>query len=183
MIMGSKWNTKRTFICHRRKDTAHISGRVYDRLVSVHGEDLVYIDVESTRPGTQDYLLEIRRAIENSRLMIVMIGEEWLSNGGLSAHVRAEIEGAIYWRLSLLPVLIDHARMPRAVDLPSGFGPLLKATTESLRHAHFSRDMTGLLSTVERLLNETDPAEPDPYINIGGVVENPDWERWRRRGR
>jgi hypothetical protein len=57
------------FISYRRKESSHIAGRLYDRLVERLGEARVFMDVDSIKPG-QDWTEAISRAVAQCGLML-----------------------------------------------------------------------------------------------------------------
>src|SRR6185369_887378 len=69
---------KGIFISYRRQDAAGYAGRLYDRLVSHFGAERVFMDVEGIEPGV-DFVEALERAVASCEVLIVIIGNDWLS--------------------------------------------------------------------------------------------------------
>jgi len=147
-------------ISYRRSDSMSISGRVFDRLVDQYGKESVYMDID-TIPFGVDFRAHIRSSLSSSKVVISIIGEDWLgSRQGkaprimeLNDPVRIEIEIAIERRVPVIPVLVEGASMPGPADLPSSlhdFAFLNAATLDSGRdfHPHMGR----LIRHIDRLI-------------------------------
>ena len=50
------------FVSYRRKDTGHAAYRIRERLAGQLGEESVFIDVDSIRPG-EDFVARISQAV------------------------------------------------------------------------------------------------------------------------
>jgi hypothetical protein len=70
--------TSGIFISYRRDDTAGFAGRLYDRLAARYGDERVFMDIDTIRPGS-DFASDIARALSDSAACIVLIGPQWPS--------------------------------------------------------------------------------------------------------
>ena len=70
--------TPRIFLNYRREDTRGYAGRLYDRLSSRFGKEHVFRDVDAIPPGI-DYLEYVDRVVEQCDVMLVLVGETWIS--------------------------------------------------------------------------------------------------------
>ena len=65
---------------------------------------------------------KILNAILNSDVVLAIIGQNWISSRDRLFEdkdvLRMELEYALRWRISVIPVLIDRAFMPEAEQLP-----------------------------------------------------------------
>ncbi|MCW8949274.1 MAG: toll/interleukin-1 receptor domain-containing protein, partial [Sedimenticola sp.] len=77
------------FISYRRDDSAGYAGRLYDRLAAHFGAERVFMDVEGIDPGT-DFVDAIERAVTSCKVLIVLIGHEWLEIDDGSGHRRLD---------------------------------------------------------------------------------------------
>jgi TIR domain-containing protein len=114
------------FLNYRREDSGQAAGRIFDQLKVVFGPDRIFMDIDTVPPAV-DFTSHILNSLTYCRLMVVIIGKEWLSARGKSLvwrkrridaandWVRREIEIAIVNKIPLLPVLIDGAECPRPV--------------------------------------------------------------------
>jgi hypothetical protein len=114
----------RITISYRRDDSGVITGRIFDRLAAHYGRDAVFRDIDSIPPGA-DFRQHINQVIENSNILLAIVGPRWLgTRSGLSRlddeadPVRIEIEASFRNKLPVIPVLVLRATMPRAGQLP-----------------------------------------------------------------
>jgi hypothetical protein len=118
-------------ISYRRADSAAISGRIFDRLVSHYEDDAVFMDVDKIPFGT-DFREHIRKVLLEGDILLAVIGPNWLgkSSDGTSRikdeadPVRVEIESALRQKTRMIPVLVDGATMPSTADLPDALRDL-----------------------------------------------------------
>src|SRR5262245_13401532 len=129
------------FLSYRRDDTADVAGRLYDSLIQHFGRSRVFKDVDSLQTGA-DFAQEIRAFLPKCRVVLVMIGPKWLQarvEGGLrllnpTDLVRVEIETALALpELTVVPVLVNGATLPRPEDLPESLRPLLHRHSATIR--------------------------------------------------
>jgi len=123
----------RIFISYRRDDTSGEAGRLADELTRTFGRQNVFIDVDAVAPGT-DFEQRIRGALDSSDVVLVLIGDRWLTDRLADGrrriddehdYVRMEVAGALgRTDATVVPVLVEGATMPRASDLPTSLAPL-----------------------------------------------------------
>jgi hypothetical protein len=145
-------------ISYRREDSVAVAGRLYDRLESTFGRQNVFMDFDSIPVGAnfREYIIA---AIERSQLVIALIGPKWLGERGEGSRicdtddfVRLEISSALARGISVIPVLVNNAEMPRPDQLPSDLRelPLLNALPlDSGRdfHIHVER-LVGVIKSI-----------------------------------
>jgi len=119
----------RIFLSYRRQDSPGSVGRIYDRLRTHFGNDAVFFDIDSI-PFGEDFREHIDAAVGQCDIVLAVIGTKWA--GENDAHrrlddprdfVRIELESALNRNLPVIPILIDHARMPGEADLPPSLAP------------------------------------------------------------
>src|SRR5262245_52664484 len=161
------------FISYRRGDTAAEAGRLADHLRERFGADQIFIDVEAIEPG-QDFVVAIQRALDACAVVIVMIGDRWLSTVDDQGRRRLDDPqdfvhqevGAALKRgdVRVIPVLVQQATMPGGRELPAPLADLGRRNALEIREAHFRRDVDALIEVVARLVpagtGATVPAEP-----------------------
>ena len=112
------------FISYRRgPDTPYARG-IKEKLAGHFGADSAFMDLR-IRPG-QQWRKVIRDAVDNSDLLIAIIGPSWAAE--LKARGREspdaddwlqlELEMALEAGLPIIPVLVGGARAPRTSELP-----------------------------------------------------------------
>jgi hypothetical protein len=116
----------RVFICYRREDSQHQTGRLYDKLESEFGAENVFKDVDSVPVGS-DFRLVLRSAIDRCDVVLAVIGDLWVDIADESGarriddpddFVRIEIEWALKRNIAVVPVLVGNRSMPSRDELP-----------------------------------------------------------------
>ncbi len=102
------------FINYRRQDSAIAAHVMHETLSEVFPGKL-FIDVDRLETGT-DFETNLREALRTCSVMLSLVGHHWLVDGVPSDYVRMEIEFALSLKhVAIIPVLLDHARMPDAL--------------------------------------------------------------------
>ena len=161
----------RVFINYRRADTKHVAGRLRDLIVARFGEDSVFVDVEDIEPGA-DYVSTIDQAVSGCGVMLVLIGDLWLTavDGQGQRRIddpgdrlRLEIEAGLRHSTRVIPVLVDSASMPKTRDLPQQLVSLSRHHAIRLDHDSFRQDTQHLLEVIQRIFaGDTAPVPPTP---------------------
>ena len=148
------------FISYRRSDQAAFAGRLYDHLVNVFDKSTIFMDVDSIDLGL-DFVEVLPDALGKCRVVIVVIGQGWLSaTDELGAprlentddFVRLEVEVALQRGLRVIPVLVDGAPMPKSTSLPESMAPLARRNGREISNARFGSDTIELINTLRRIL-------------------------------
>jgi sulfatase modifying factor 1 len=161
------------FLSYRRQDTAGITGRIYDRLRAHFGNDAVFMDIDSTPFGV-DFREHIDEAVGQCDVVLVVIGTRWA--GEIDAHrriddprdfVRIEIESALQRDIPVIPLLIDHTRMPAEADLPPSLARLTYRNAIDVDqgrdfHPHVDRLIKGIAFHFQRVKVPAAPQPPKP---------------------
>ncbi len=158
------------FLSYRRADSAAMAGRLHDRLQELFPER-VFLDVESINPG-EDFLSEINQSLKSCRLLIVLIGQNWLRSidgksrlGDRTDYVAREIETAIENEIPLIPVLLDGANLPDDKDLPTEqLKSLLRKNALEIRHSSFDRDFRFLAQKIYNHLGLKPPTKLEELL-------------------
>jgi hypothetical protein len=150
-----------TFISYRRKESSHLAGRIYDRLVGRFGEGQVFMDVDTLELGV-DFAEEISQAVTACQVLLVIIGPGWLTATDEHGRrrlddpddlVRLEIETALVRHdVRVIPILTEGAAMPAPNDLPESLVGLTRRNEWTIRHESFGSDVERLITTIERVL-------------------------------
>ncbi len=175
-------------------------GRMYDRLIKHFSIDKVFRDLDSLPIG-KPFPQALEEAVANAKVALIIIGSSWASItdangeqrlGNPTDFVRLEVEKALAASLPVVPVLVNRATMPSAVDLPESLRPLvLHHGVEVRPDPDFHSDMERLIGKLSAILIE--PNEPrhqghadqvagarswnhanDPYCPACGGWRNPD---------
>lgn len=102
------------------------AGRLAADLRVRFGKERVFVDVDTIEYGV-DFLERIRTALALARVLVVVVGDEWLAIADEQGRrrlddpddvVRFELASALKRGILVLPVLVEGARMPRRTELP-----------------------------------------------------------------
>jgi hypothetical protein len=169
------------FISYRRDDSAGYAGRLYDRLAGHFGAGRVFMDVEGIEPGT-DFVTAIENAVGSCRVLMVVIGDEWLNTTDAAGRrrledpndfIRLETATALKRNIRVVPVLVGGALMPRAEDLPEELRPLARRQAIEVSHKQWDASTAELIRALDGLL-------PGAGGTADSPVPPPDKSSWRR---
>jgi isoamylase len=168
----------RIFISYRREETAaYVATWLYDRLSDRFGKGQVFKDIDDIRLG-EDFVARITDAVGSCRVLLALIGDRWLTVADKEGRrrldrsedwVRLEIETALRRNISVIPILVGAARMPRADELPANLAGLVRRQALELSPIHFNSDVDRLLKDLDEALTEVLPSPivaPYPIIEI-----------------
>ncbi len=155
------------FVCYRRDDAADFAKRIYERLNRSFN---VFMDTSSLKPGTP-WGDRIRKNLAAARVVLVVIGERWLT-AGIDRHgrrpidketdwVRNEVASALDANKEIIPVLTALAEMPPVDALPEPIRglPALQYIKIDSRNGD-TRDLDPLIEAVETKIRGI--VAPDP---------------------
>jgi hypothetical protein len=142
------------FISYRRHDCRHLADRLYESL-QPHFD--VFMDVDIA-PATV-FPEVLQRNLEECKLLLAVIGPQWLTIADASGrrrledvndYVRREIESALQQDKPILPLLADGTPMPPADELPPSLRPLVNFQAVRVRpNPDFASDTDQLIRAVE----------------------------------
>jgi TIR domain len=157
----------RIFLNYRREDTRGYAGRLYDRLSNRFGEDQIFRDIDAIPPGV-DFLEHIDGVVNECDLMLVLIGESWISVKDARGRRRlddphdfvgVEIAAALERDIPVIPVLIQGATMPTQADLPAHLQGLARRNALEMSDSHWNDDWEQLTRGIDRLLSWPSPRD------------------------
>lgn len=163
----------RIFINYRRRDAGAYPRLLHDGLAARYGAADVFLDVVDLEPG-MDFLREITTHGATSTVLLALIGRDWLSelreraqaalNDAIEDIVKREIEAALNRGsdVTLIPLLIDGAKMPNPQQLPRSLRPLCYLQAAPLRNMEFEQDMESLIQRLEQIDIPTEPVQRSP---------------------
>jgi hypothetical protein len=167
---ANRGRRRRIFICYRRSDSQPWAGRLADDLREYFGPGRIYRDIDSNRVGA-DYTELIDQALDDARVVIVLIGPHWLDNDGDGRPrlhdprdlVRQEVERALASGVAIIPVLVGGGEMPKPRDLPESLESLTLLHGQRLRDEDWRHDFGGLLRALEQhgVLPDSSVSEDD----------------------
>jgi hypothetical protein len=172
----------RIFVSYRREETAYPAGWLFDRLADRFGVSQVFKDVDSIDLG-DDFVEVITSAVGACDVLLALIGDQWLTITDEDGRrrldnpadfVRLEIEAALERKVRVIPILVDGARMPLAVELPPSVAALARRHALELSPSRFDFDTSRLLKVLDKTLAEARRAHDDAASVIAPAVKAPD---------
>ena len=152
------------FLSYRREDSADVVGRIFDRLERHFGRESLFWDVDAIRYG-EDFRRRVGEALDQTGVLLAIIGDRWLDAadrahpaGGRrlddpNDYVGIEISSALKRGITVMPVLVGGAQMPRSADLPAHLAELSYRNAAEVRSGRdFSFHVNRLITAINDLL-------------------------------
>jgi hypothetical protein len=149
------------FISYRRKDSADVTGRIFDRMKEQFGEDRLFKDVDSIPLG-KDFRVVISKAVGRCKVLLAVIGKDWLKitlDDGRrriddpNDYVHIEIATALKRGIPVIPVLVESTALPRSAELPKPLRRLAFHNAAPVRSdPDFHHDIERLFSELTKYL-------------------------------
>ena len=158
-VQAPHFHRVQIFLCYRREDTQGFAGRIYDNLASKYGQEQVFRDIDSTPAGIR-YSTWIESRVSQSTVMIVLIGNAWLSAKDPAGQrrldspkdwVRREIEAALRHDIPIIPVRVQGARLPSEEELPSSIAELVEFQDAEVTDRRWAYDVGQLIQAIDVL--------------------------------
>ena len=114
------------FISYRQADAKAWAISLRDDLANVFGEDQVFLDKDTLHAG--NWREQITRALARCTVALIVIGPRWLTISDDLGRSRISLSDDIHHQevalalshsdVTVIPVLVDEAQMPRTKQLP-----------------------------------------------------------------
>lgn len=159
--MAQETTQKRIFISYRRSDASGHAGRLYDYLKNYFGGERIFFDVDTIQPGT-NFEQKINSELDDSDVMLVMVGNQWLESKDQEGHrrldqphdyVRVEVETALKKNISVIPILLQGTHMPSPNALPDTLQDLSRRNAIRLNDDHWVSDCSLLAGILKNTLH------------------------------
>ena len=168
------------FLSYRRADTAGHAGRICDDLERHFGTAVVFRDIDSIKVGS-DFVAALEEAIANARIVIVLIGDTWLSESAADGsprlddpedHVHREVAMALAEPgLTVVPVLVEGASMPAEQQLPEPLRQLARLQAIEISDSRWEYDVRRLARVLEAAGLQTDKVRlPGWFVPLVGAL-------------
>ena len=140
------------FINYRREDAGGFAGRLSDTLTAHFGGDRVFRDVTGIDYG-HDFERVIDQRVAESCAVVVLIGDKWTSVVNADGqrrlddpddYVCREIAAALASGVTVVPVLIGDAAMPRREELPARLAELTRRNAMTITDERWDFDVARL---------------------------------------
>jgi len=144
------------FLSYRRQDSQSATGRLADDLEARFGDERVFRDREIA--AGDDFVAAIRRSVESSTVVLVVVGPHWLAATDAQGRrrlddpgdfVRLEIELALAGGVAVVPVLVEGAKMPAAAELPPSLAAFARCQAVELSDQRWRFDVETLIASLQ----------------------------------
>ena len=162
------------FISYRRGDTAGHAGRLFDCIRERFGDESVFMDITDIEPG-DDFVRTLDSALSSSRIVLVVIGPDWLTCTGTDGrrrlddpgdHLRLEVAHALRSNARVIPVLVRGARMPIEGDLPDDLEALARRQAQEVSDSRWSYDSDQLIRIIENTVGKSARSDQPSAISV-----------------
>jgi TIR domain len=146
------------------------------------GSKQIFLDMEDIAAGS-DFPSIIEQAVSNCELLLVIIGPNWseLRDGAgkrriedANDFVRLEIAGALERKIPIIPVLVENAKMPNALELPNEIKLLATLQGIPLTHDRWDDDMARVFTAIENVTVE--PQVARRYSSALAKLNEGNWQ-------
>ena len=159
------------FISYRRGTASPYARGIYERLGRQFGAERVFMDIDTMEPGV-DFVEYIKTAVGSCRVLIVVIGPDWVETADDSGRrrlddpddfVRVEVTAAFErGDVRVIPVLVGGAPPPKKDDLPPDLSPLTRRHALEVTDGRWDYDLGVLVKTITRVFAAPEPPAPEP---------------------
>ena len=115
------------FISYRRDDSAGSAGRIYDHLSSIFDSERIFKDVDSIPIGA-NFKKVMENSVEACQVVLAIIGKDYVEAERTPMEmprimketdfVNIELSHAFRSQKTVIPVLVDNAKMPGSRSAP-----------------------------------------------------------------
>lgn len=121
---------------------------------------LYFKDVDNIPIGS-NFVHEIKKAIDDSHVVLIVIGRYWTSVQNQEGEkrlfleddfIRLEVEYALEKKKTILPIFVNGARVPPSRELPSSIRTLIQINGVALRNDRWRIDINDFFKQLELLL-------------------------------
>ena len=115
----------------------------------------MWLDYDDIKPG-EPFEDALAKSLAQSDNLLAIIGPDWLTAEREGRRrlddpedwVRREVEAGLVGRAAVIPVLVGHAELPTAEELPEPLKPLPKRQAIEVRPDHFADDVRNLIRRI-----------------------------------
>lgn len=179
------------FISYRRSDSQHASIALAESLNSAFADGEVFLD-RSSIDGADEWTKSIQNAAAKARMMVLVIGEEWLKAADKhhrrriddpKDYVRQEILTALQRNIEVLPLTLDKASVPMPEALDSELALIAGKQALPVRVESWESDLHAVIACIEQKtgLKARRPASGDSLNPNGTPIPRPDRKRIEER--
>jgi len=166
------------FISYRRDGTRADTGRLYDRLSAYFGKSAVFMDITDISPG-ENFVNRLKVTLARCQTMLVIISPYWIKAcsedgslrlGSKGDYVTEEILQGLKRDIPLIPVLVNHAKMPNTKMLPPELADLSRYQAIKISDDDFHQDVDRLIQVIEQHIKADKRWSWQTIAGISGLI-------------
>ena len=159
------------FVSYRQADAKAWAMSLRDDLAEAFGADQVFLDKDTLHAG--NWRKQIRDALDRCKVVLVVIGPRWITIADEQNRPRISLAEDVHHQeialalsqsdLTVIPVLVDEAPMPRAEQLPQDLQKLCEQQARKIGDTQARRkaDLEVLIKDIESVTGIQPRARPD----------------------
>ena len=159
------------FVSSRQADAKAWAMSLRDDLAEAFGADQVFLDKDTLHAG--NWRKQIRDALDRCKVVLVVIGPRWITIADEQNRPRISLAEDVHHQeialalsqsdLTVIPVLVDEAPMPRAEQLPQDLQKLCEQQARKIGDTQARRkaDLEVLIKDIESVTGIQPRARPD----------------------
>jgi hypothetical protein len=159
------------FVSYRQADAKAWAISLRDDLAAAFGADQVFLDKDTLHAG--NWRKQIQDALDRCKVVLVVIGPRWLTIADEQNRPRISLAEDVHHQeialalsqsdLTVIPVLVDEAPMPRAEQLPPDLQKLCEQQACKIGDTQARRkaDLEVLIKDIESVTGIQPRARPD----------------------
>jgi hypothetical protein len=160
------------FISYRREESRWSARSLHDRLCRDFDPKQIFMDIDAIALG-EDFVKAIETTVAKCDVLIAVIGNNWLTTKDDDGDrrldnpediVRMEIGVALKREISMIPVLVDGASIPRATDLPEDLKSLVRRNALRITDTSFDGDCQRLAAAIRLVLENAAAVEREDLV-------------------
>lgn len=178
---------RKLFVSYRRDDTADFVDQFVDSLEACLPGYEIFRDIGGIKVA-EDWVDKLRDQIDRSGMVLLLIGAKWMQAGRDGRRriddprdiLRREIEWAHERGVTVTPVLVGSAPMPKEAELPASIRFVHRQQAQRIRDESFDVDVDALAARLREWFDEgerrgqREQEEADAFldeIDDGGKLE------------
>lgn len=152
-------DNKKIFISYRHADSEEMANKIQAKLKADYPPSKVFLD-KSSMVGGEAFTEQIRNEIDNADVFLILISPYWNKKQGKARIketadiLRRELLRAVRKEITIVPVLINGAKIPTKQSLPKDLQFLTQLHALHVSDTSFSSDMGFLESNLTSVLTE-----------------------------
>jgi hypothetical protein len=153
------------FVNYRRSDHSVSVAALAERLAHYFGDDEVFLDVGI--PSGERYPQKIKERLHGCDVLIAVIHDGWVATFDKPRKrdwVHYEIATALERDITVIPVLMEDARLPAWDQLPRDIADITLLQVAKLRSREFRSDVAKIIQRIDHHVDLDDAIPPKPPV-------------------